>query len=136
MLVSMAQVPASLFGALDGRVTYVVGKDGKIKKIYDNVSGIVERCRSRWGGHIGPKTRPKGALDSQRFYHADPRNFSQSARTNKAVSMMMVWSSLLERRERGGRLSPNYPDSLFMVPFLPVCLLLLSTAIRSRDPRG
>lgn len=30
------EVPASLFGALDGRVTYVVGKDQKIKLIYDN----------------------------------------------------------------------------------------------------
>jgi len=30
------KVPSSLFGALDGRVTYVVGKDGKVKKIYDN----------------------------------------------------------------------------------------------------
>lgn len=29
-------VPASLFGALDGRVTYVIGKDGKVKKIHDN----------------------------------------------------------------------------------------------------
>ena len=30
------EVPPSLFGALDGRVTYVVGKDQKIKLIYDN----------------------------------------------------------------------------------------------------
>ncbi len=30
------EVPSSLFGALDGRVTYVVGKDGKLKLIYDN----------------------------------------------------------------------------------------------------
>jgi hypothetical protein len=29
-----AQVPASLFGALDGRVTYVIAKDGKCKKVY------------------------------------------------------------------------------------------------------
>uniref|UniRef100_A0A7S2V5C5 thioredoxin-dependent peroxiredoxin n=1 Tax=Fibrocapsa japonica TaxID=94617 RepID=A0A7S2V5C5_9STRA len=30
------KVPSSLFGALDGRVTYVIGKDGIVKKIYDN----------------------------------------------------------------------------------------------------
>mmetsp|Transcript_4781 Transcript_4781/g.7236 ORF Transcript_4781/g.7236 Transcript_4781/m.7236 type:complete len:185 (+) Transcript_4781:164-718(+) len=30
-------VPKSLFGALDGRVTYVIGKDGIIKKVYDNL---------------------------------------------------------------------------------------------------
>jgi len=30
------QVPSSLFGALDGRVTYVIGKDQKIRLIYDN----------------------------------------------------------------------------------------------------
>ena len=27
----------SLFGALDGRVTYIIGKDGIVKKIHDNL---------------------------------------------------------------------------------------------------
>lgn len=30
------QVPTSLFGALEGRVTYVIGKDQTIKLVYDN----------------------------------------------------------------------------------------------------
>jgi hypothetical protein len=30
------QVPKSLFGVLDGRVTYIIGKDGIVKKVYDN----------------------------------------------------------------------------------------------------
>ena len=31
-------VPRALFGAFPGRVTYVVGKDGKIKSIYDDLA--------------------------------------------------------------------------------------------------
>jgi len=30
------EVPSSLFGALDGRVTYVIGKDGICKKVHDS----------------------------------------------------------------------------------------------------
>ncbi|KAG5187100.1 thioredoxin-like protein [Tribonema minus] len=30
-------VPRSMFGALDGRVTYVIGKDGIVKKVHDNL---------------------------------------------------------------------------------------------------
>ncbi|CEM19577.1 unnamed protein product [Vitrella brassicaformis CCMP3155] len=31
------QVPGAMFGALPGRVTYVIGKDGIVKKVYDNL---------------------------------------------------------------------------------------------------
>jgi len=30
------KVPTSLFGALEGRVTYVIGKDQTVKLMYDN----------------------------------------------------------------------------------------------------
>eukprot|EP01040_Poterioochromonas_malhamensis_P005463 gene5463-5863_t len=33
------KVPRALFGALPGRVTYVIGKDGLIKFIYDDLTG-------------------------------------------------------------------------------------------------
>eukprot|EP01038_Epipyxis_sp_PR26KG_P012347 gene12347-16558_t len=31
------EVPRALFGAFPGRVTYVIGKDGKVKSIYDDL---------------------------------------------------------------------------------------------------
>jgi peroxiredoxin Q/BCP len=31
------KVPKALFGLLPGRVTYVIGKDGKVKSIYDDL---------------------------------------------------------------------------------------------------
>lgn len=31
-------VPKALFGAFPGRVTYVIGKDGKVKSIYEDLA--------------------------------------------------------------------------------------------------
>ena len=31
------EVPKALFGALDGRVTYIIGKDGKVKEIFQDM---------------------------------------------------------------------------------------------------
>jgi hypothetical protein len=39
------QVPSSLSGALDGRVTYVIGKDSKCKKVYgESIFSLLRAC--------------------------------------------------------------------------------------------
>lgn len=53
------EVPPSLFGALDGRVTYVVGKDQKIKFIYDNqVRNFTHMFGRGWYVYLAWKLTP------------------------------------------------------------------------------
>jgi len=39
---SLWKVPKALFGAFPGRVTYVIGKDGICKGIYDDLAGAAK----------------------------------------------------------------------------------------------